>query len=118
MSKEIDALIAIYHKKMPNNVALVKNKERYDEIECAIKDIAELVLCCDSQAKIDISPDELTGSSVCVTISSSLVVIDIVDKFCDALRKADNFEVYPRSDGSIGLGIVFEDAFKSANPLT
>jgi len=112
----IDALLAYYEDHMPKNVILVKNHQRYDETKQAIQDIADFVWETDKNAKINVTPDDLTGSSICVEIIASLVVIDMIDKFCDALRKANNFEVYPREDGNIGLGIVFEGVFDAAPP--
>lgn len=112
----IDALIKFYEDHMPRSVVLVKNKQRYEEIKQAIQDIADFVWNTDKNAIINVTPDDLTGTSICVEIIASLVVIDMVDKFCDALRKANNFEVYPREDGNIGFGLVFENVFDAAQP--
>ncbi len=112
----IDELLAYYEEHMPQNVILVKNHKRYDEVKQAIQDIADFVWDTDDNAKINVNPDDLTGSSICVEIIASLVVIDMIDKFCGALSKANNFEVYPREDGNIGLGIVFEGVFDAAPP--
>lgn len=114
--KEIDRLIEFYQAYMPKNVALVKDKERHVEVEQAIRDVAAFVYESDEQAKITVQPDDLTGSSIIVEIIADLVVIDMVDKFCDALRKADNFEVYAKTNGQVGLGLVFEKVFKPAPP--
>lgn len=111
---EIDALLSYYKDHMPKNVVLTPNHERFNEAEQAVQDIMNFVWETDENAQVNIAPDELTGSSVCVEITASLVVIDMVDKFCSALQKANNFEVYPREDGNIGLGIVFEDVFVPA----
>lgn len=115
-NKELKRIIEFYRDYMPKNVVLVKNQPRHTEVENAIREIANLVLSSDEQAKITIQPDELTGSSLTVEIITDLLVIDIVDKFCDALRFADNFEVFPKPNGKIGLGIVFENVFKAAPP--
>ncbi len=112
----IEAIIAYYEENMPQNVILVKNHKRYDEVKQAIQDIADFVWDTDESAQINVNPDDLTGSSICVEIIASLVVIDMIDKFCNALRKANNFEVYPREDGNIGLGIVFEGVYDPAPP--
>lgn len=114
----VDALLAYYEDHMPHNVVLIKNKQRYDETKQAIQDIADFVWATDDNAIINVNPDGLTGSSICVEIIACLVVIDMIDKFCEALRKANNFEAYPRDDGSIGLGIVFEGVFDAAPPKT
>ncbi len=107
----IDILLDAYMRLMPSTAYLKKNPDRYCEVEQAIKEIAQLATDCDSNAKIEIKPDELTGSSLCLTVVSSLIVIDEIDKFCTALAKADSFEVCPRTDGTISLGICFENAW-------
>ena len=112
----IDALLAKLEELLPETAVFVKNKERYDEAQQAIREISDFVWQTDKNAKINVFPDELIGSSLCVEIIASLVVIEMVDKFCDALRKADNFEIYPREDGNIALGLVFEDAWVPAPP--
>lgn len=113
---EIDALLQYCEAHLPKTVYLVKNKARYDEVKQAIQDIADFVWETDENAKINVAPDELTGTSIGVEIIASLVVIDMVDKFCNALHKANNFEVYPRTDGNVGLGLMFEGVFDPAPP--
>ena len=107
----IDVLLKSYEALMPETAYLKKNPNRYPEVEKAVREIASLALDCDSEAKIEIKPDELTGSSLCLTIVSNLIVIDEIDKFCTSLAKADNFEVCPRTDGTVSLGMCFENAW-------
>lgn len=114
--EEIDKLIEFYREHMPENVALIKNEKRHNEVEQAIKDIAQFVYETDEAARVSVQPDDLTGTSITVEIIADVVVIDMVDKFCDALRKADNFEVCAKTNGKICLGLVFEGVFKPAPP--
>ena len=107
----IDALLETYEALMPETAYLKKNPLRFPMIENAVREIASLALDCDSNAQIEIKPDDLTGSSLCLTIISNLIVIDEIDKFCKALAKANNFEVCPRTDGPVSLGMCFEDAW-------
>lgn len=113
----VDQLLETYKVLMPKTVYLVKNKKRYDEIVKAICEIASCAVEVDSDAKVRISPDALTGSSLCLEVTASLIVVDLLDKFCSALKKANNFEVYPRTDGLLNFNIVFEDAFVAAPPF-
>lgn len=113
----VDQLLETYKALMPKTVYLVKNKKRYDEIVKAICEIASCAVEVDSDAKVRISPDALTGSSLCLEVTASLIVVDLLDKFCSALKKANNFEVYPRTDGLLNFNIVFEDAFVAAPPF-
>lgn len=112
----VDQLLETYKSLMPKTVYLVKNKQRYDEVVKAICEIASCAVDADRSAKVKISPDPLTGSSLCLEVTASLIVVDLLDKFCSALKKANNFEVLPRTDGFIEFNVVFEDAFVPAPP--
>lgn len=112
----IDVLLAYYEEHMPETSLLIKNQTRYDEVKEAAQCIIDFVKETDNNAIINMSTDDITGSSICLEITASLIVIDMVDKFCDALRVADNFEVCPKADGSIMLGIVFERMYNTAEP--
>lgn len=112
----VDQLLETYKSLMPKTVYLVKNKQRYDEVVKSICEITSCAVFADRSAKVKISPDPLTGSSLCLEVTASLIVVDLLDKFCAALKKANNFEVLPRTDGLIEFNVVFEDAFVPAPP--
>ena len=114
---EINQLLETYKSLMPKTVYLVKNKNRYEEVEKAICEIVSCAVEADSESMVSISPDPLTGSALCLEITTSLIIVDLLDKFCTALKKASNFEVYPRIDGLIGFNVVFQDAFVAAPPF-
>ncbi len=108
-------LIKILQEKMPETTYLAKNKERYNEVKQAIQDIADFAWASDPTAKINVSPDGITGTSIGLEIITDLFIVDCLDKFCDALRKGDTFEVCPRTDGSVYVNITFEDVFEIIN---
>lgn len=112
----VDEFLEFYKTFMPKTVYLMKNKERYDEAVKAICEIAACVVEVDSGAKVKIAPDPLLGSDLCLEITASLIVVDLIDKFCSALNKADNLEVYPRTDGLLGFNVSFREAFIPAPP--
>ena len=114
----IDVLLDYYVEHMPKTVYLMKNPDRYPVVEKAVREIAEMAQVCDSDAKIEIEPDELTGSSLCLTITSNLFVIDEIDKFCAALKEADTFEACPLTNGNVSISMTFEDAWIPAPPKT
>ena len=111
MKDPIDALLESYKTLMPKTAYLRKNPKRHSEVEEAVKEISKLALDCDKDAKIEAIPDDLAGTSLCLTITTNLIVIEEIDTFCTALAKANNFEVCPMVDGSISLGICFEDVW-------
>ncbi|MGN1103414.1 MAG: hypothetical protein ACI4QI_00930 [Candidatus Coproplasma sp.] len=112
----LDQLIDVYKKLMPKTVYLMKNKDRYDNAVKAISEITACAVDADQNAKVIVQPDPLTGTSLCLEIVSSLVVVDMIDKFCSALKQADNFEICPRTDGLIVFGVSFNNAFVPAPP--
>lgn len=112
----IDVLIDLYKKYMPETVYLIENPSRYSEAEKAVEIISDLALAIDSTAKIEAKPDDLTGTSLCLEIITDLIVIDELDKFCSALKKADTFEVSPLTNGKIFFGLTFENTWIPAPP--
>lgn len=112
----IDELLDKYVERMPHTVYLMKNAERYPLIEKAVKEIADMAFLCDSRAKIDIHPDDLTGTTLCLDITASLFVVDMIDKFCDLLKLASTFEACPLTTGDVSVSMTFQDAWIPAPP--
>lgn len=112
----INQLIDAYERLMPQTVYLAKDKAKYGAVLQSVEAIKSFVQDFDDGAKIKIAPDDLTGSSLIVEIETTLVVVDVIDKFCEALKVADNFEIYARRGGNIGIGIVYEDVYKPVQP--
>ena len=113
---EVDKLIDYLKRYMPETAVLVKNKGRYEEIMQAIEEISSFAWAISPDASISVAPDELTGSFMTMDIVTDLIVIDQIDKFCAAIKKADNFEVCARTDGKLSFSVVFHDAFVPAPP--
>lgn len=113
---EIDRLLEYYVEHMPQNVYLVKNKDRYPLVEQAAREIADMALTCDEDAKIEIYPDDLTGSILCLKITADLFVIDMIDKFCESLKLASTFEACALTDGRVSVSMTFQDAWVPAPP--
>lgn len=117
MNKDIiDALLDEYVKLMPKTAYLMKNPDRYPEVEKAAREIADMALTCDGDAKIEMIPDKLTGSSLCLRITADLFTVDMIDKFCEALKKANTFETNALTNGQVQIGMTFEDAWIPASP--
>lgn len=118
--KKIDflyELISFYNKHMPNKVCLMKNPKRYHEVKKAINKISDFVLSVDGKAKVSAKPDELTGTCLCLEITTDLIVVDAIDNFCDAISKANAFEICSLRNGKVFFGLTFEDAWMPVPPL-
>lgn len=112
----IDLLLEEYVRLMPKTAYLMKNPDRYPAVEKAAREIADMALKCDEDAKIEIYPDELTGSALCLKITADVIVMDMIDKFCEALKVADTFETGALTNGQVFMAITFEDAWIPAPP--
>lgn len=113
---QVDQLVDYLKRYMPKTAVLVKNKGRYEEIMQAIEEISSFAWAISPDASISVAPDELTGSFMTMDIVTDLIVIDQIDKFCAAIKKANNFEVCARTDGKLSFSVVFHDAFVPAPP--
>jgi len=113
----LDNFLTLYKKLMPKCVVLVKNKERYEEVKHATQTLADLILKEDSNAQIDISPDELTGTSISFSAKSNLIVFDKLQDLCNVLKIADTFEICPLTNGQVYIGLTFEKVFRPAPPI-
>ncbi len=116
--EDIDKFLDWYKSKRPETVYLVKNKARYAEVMQAVRTIYNFAHDSNPEGTtISMpTPDELTGTSLCVEIVSNLVVFEDMQKFCAALSKADSYETTSRTDGKFLIGIVFEDVYDLAPP--
>ncbi len=111
---EIDALLAVYEELMPKTVYLMRNKERYDEIIQAIKDIRDYISSIESDAKFKVEKDPLVGCHLSLEVTCTLLSIMEVDKFCNAIKKADGIEIVPLTNGDISISFGFQDAYVPA----
>lgn len=112
----INLLLEEYVRLMPKTAYLMKNPDKYPAVEKAAREIADMALKCDEDAKIEIYPDELTGSALCLKITADVIVMDMIDKFCEALKVADTFETGALTNGQVFMAITFEDAWIPAPP--
>ena len=114
--KSIDELLNYYEGLMPKKAYLMVNKERYPIIVKAVKEICDMASLCDKEAKVDIHPDPLTGTTLCLDITTNLFVIDYIDKFCAALKEATTFEACPLTNGMLSVSMTFQKAWVPAPP--
>ena len=117
MFDNVDNFLNWYKDNRPETIYLVKNKQRYYEVLSAISTICSFALESNPDGtKITTNPDELLGTSLCVEIITPLVVFESMQELCAALSSADNLEICARTDGTVLIGIVFEDVYDFAPP--
>lgn len=99
--------------KFPSVEYYLKNKERYDEIGSAIYDIVTSldILDANDETKWVIKHGDLCGEDIHLCIETDVIFCEIIDKFCDGLKKADGFEIVPRTDGKVEFNILFQGGY-------
>lgn len=109
----VDDFIDFIKENMPKNVTFAKNGERYKEVQKAITEIKDFVIDVSPDAKITVEPGKTFGSCLTMEIVADSFQITEIEGFCRALSKAATFEVLPRTDGQLLIGLTFPNAFKA-----
>ena len=114
--KDLQKLFDFYEKHMPETAILVKNADRYEKAKQAVQDIADFVWESDPSATIDIQPDQIVGTSACMTVVATEIIFGDLKKFCTAISEGKNFEIYPSTDGKLSFNVVFDNLYSPASP--
>lgn len=116
MDKNIETQLASFmaglEKSRPDILYLIPDKKRREEVVSATKTIAKYVLNSDPEAKITLTPDELTGTCAELCITSDYIEYPISEDFMQAIQNAQNVEIYPHENGKIQINFSFEKVFK------
>ena len=85
--------------------------ERETEFAKAYSAIKAIILKEEPDSVIECKVED--GAGV-ITINASWLTVREIEKFCKALSKANNFEIYPRLDETLCMNITFHDVYKRA----
>ena len=110
----------------PAMTYFVLNRDKKDLISVSAQTIIDIVRRSVDDLEIQVSPDELVGTSLELTFilgdGETFGIPPTVGKrpddfknFCAALSVADSFDAYPRTDGKFQVDISYHQAF---HPLT
>jgi|GEM_PF-2856690 len=113
---KIDTLLKEYKDKMPKEVALVINKERYEQIMLAIDTLTTLILDSTPDAIFEIRQGGMNPKDIFFTAITDEVVVKDNNALAAAIVVGENFEIYQHKKGKIMLSIKFRGAY-SAAPL-
>lgn len=86
------------------------NAPRYSQAVRSIAQIVRFVKEDCPDAKVEIAFDDLTGTSLCLTIIADELNIYKIKDFCVAIECADTMCVIPRLDSTIEIGFTYEGA--------
>lgn len=86
----------------------VVNVARQQQMMDAYLIIKDIILSVDPDATIEIAEGALQFGSVAIRIVTNDVTVYDTAAFADAIKHADNFQIYPTADDRIKLDILFE----------
>ena len=107
----VDALLAFLDLLPKDRVKMID----FNRYKTMIQTAAELkdILCENhEEAQLDIDICEMFNAGSIKAQLSDLTVCNI-PQFIEMISKADNFEIYPRIDGTIQLNITFQSMLKA-----
>ena len=111
----------IFNKRrqnVPQNTAprtqssvMVRDEKRYAEAMRAINDLTDMLACNNSYCSVSIRPCDRSITALLVElVTDSLRVSDTL-AFFEAMSYVTHLDVLPRTDGYIGVFLVFENVY-------
>lgn len=107
----LDALIS-YIQNLPKSTVKLLNLERYKLMMATAAHLTELLKKSYSEGELDIDIDTTFNMGSISIELESLMISDPV-AFANLIHTADNFEVYPLTNGNVRLSIAFHSVLKS-----
>ena len=101
-----------FMKSMPKDQVKMLNPSRYKLMLRTAAQLTDLLrkTVSDGELEIDVDPTFNLGS---ITVELDLLSVDEPLAFADVIYKADNFEVYPLTNGKIRLDVTFQSVLKT-----
>ena len=90
----------------------VVDLQRQTEFIKAYREIKSLILAEDPTAKIECEMHEANIGAGVIRIETEWLVVREIQDFCDAISKANNFEVFPTVDNTLRMTIMFYSIYK------
>ena len=102
-----DAFLEMLAYEMNQPRTLILNPERVRELELAYKAISKIVLSTSPDAKIECTMSELGDGSASISVETDELIVQDIKAFISAAEKADNFEIYPLTNGHLRMAFMF-----------
>lgn len=101
-----------FMKSMPRSQVKMLNPSRYKLMLRTAAQLTDLLrkTVSDGELEIEVDPTFNLGS---ITVELDLLSIDEPLAFADVIYKADNFEIYPLTNGKIRLDVTFQSVLKT-----
>ncbi len=108
-----DALLA-FLDYLPKETIKIIDFERYKTMMEAASELKDLLFGSNSSGKLEIDICDMFNHGSIKTTLDELTVMD-TEQFANLIKKADNFEVYPRVDGKIQMNLSFQSVLRSVD---
>ena len=105
---ELDAEFQKFKEYLDAPKMGVINLGRQQELMDAYKKIKRIILSEDPDATIEIVEGALQLGSVAIRAITTDVTVYDTAEFAEAIKNADNFQIYPTADERVKLDILFE----------
>ena len=101
-----------FMKSMPKDQVKMLNPSRYKLMLRTAAQLTDLLrkTVSDGELEIDVDPTFNLGS---ITVELDSLSVDEPLAFADVIYKADNFEIYPLTNGKIRLDVTFQSVLKT-----
>lgn len=101
-----------FMKSLPKSQVKMLNPSRYKHMLRTAAQLTDLLrkTVSDGELEIDVDPTFNLGS---ITVELDSLSVDEPLAFADVIYKADNFEIYPLTNGKIRLDVTFQSVLKT-----
>ena len=101
-----------FMKSLPKSQVKMLNPSRYKLMLRTAAQLTDLLRkrVSDGELEIDVDPTFNLGS---ITVELDSLSVDEPLAFADVIYKADNFEIYPLTNGKIRLDVTFQSVLKT-----
>lgn len=105
-------------RRLPKQAMLMADPKRYAEAVKSANAIAAAVKQDYPEAEVKLEFDQLTGSSLLLTIITEGANIYDIKKFCEAIAPTDTMDIEPRNDGKVEIGFLYKKVRRPMPPIT
>ncbi|NLO47551.1 MAG: hypothetical protein GX111_04420 [Clostridiales bacterium] len=110
-----DAFLEMLAYEMNQPRTFILNPKRMRELEVAYTEISKIVLSISPDAKIECTFSKLGCSSASISVEADELIVEDIKAFVSVAEKADNFEIYPLTNGHLRMAFMFRNVM---NELT
>lgn len=104
-----DAFVEMLSYELEKPRTLILNPARVRELEVAYRAISQIVFNISPDAKIECILGELGDGSASISVETDEFIVEDIKAFLAVAEKADNFEIYPLTNGNLRMAFMFRN---------